>query len=261
MTASSLLDVEIADSKKEIFSSQELALVDLKKIPEHVAIVMDGNRRWARLKNLLPVIGHWEGAEVLSNIVQAAIALGVKTLTVYAFSTENWNRSESEIEALMNIFELYLIRKRETMVREGICLDVIGDLSRLPPKVLEALGRTQLATQEGKKINLVLAVNYGGRDEIRRAIIKILERNEEKKILSEELTEQFISQFLDTKKWKDPDLMIRTSGELRISNFLLWQLSYSEFYVTDVHWPAFTPKELLKAVLAYQTRQRRLGGG
>lgn len=245
---------------KEVLSREDLSRVHLQKVPQHIAIVMDGNRRWAKAKHLRSMFGHWEGAEVLTDVVRAAVQLGVKTLTVYAFSTENWNRPQSEIEYLMNIFELYLIRKREMMIKEGICLSAIGDLSRLPQSVQEALNQTRLATKNGQKINLVLALNYGGRDEICRAIGKILARHDEKKISSEELTEQFVSQYLDTNPWGDPQLLIRTSGELRVSNFLLWQISYSEFYVTDVLWPAFTPKELLKAVLAYQSRERRMGG-
>jgi len=244
----------------EIFSSEELALFDREKGPRHIAIMMDGNRRWARLNNLCPLRGHWEGAEVLTDVVRAAILLGVQTLTVYAFSTENWNRSETEVDSIMKIFELYLVRKRQLMMKEGIRLDAIGDLSQLPLRVQRALNRTRQATCNNHKINLVLALNYGGRDEIRRAIGQILLRHDEKKIMPGELTEQFISQFLDTNQWGDPDLLIRTSGEMRVSNFLLWQISYSEFYVTDVLWPAFTPRELLRAVLAFQARQRRLGG-
>jgi undecaprenyl diphosphate synthase len=247
--------------ENEVFSPEEMSQLDPRKIPGHVAIVMDGNRRWARNNKLPSIMGHWEGAEVLTDVVRAAAQLGIKTLTVYAFSTENRSRSVSEIEALMNIFELYLNGKRELMVKEGICLNMIGDLTRLPPRIQEAFHQTRLATQGCQRINLILALNYGGRDEIRRVIAAILARHDAKKILPEELTEQFISQYFDTNRWGDPDLMIRTSGELRISNFLLWQISYTELYVTDVLWPAFTPKELLQAVLAFQTRQRRLGGG
>jgi undecaprenyl diphosphate synthase len=246
---------------KDLFSPEELALIDPDQIPQHVAIIMDGNRRWARKHNLPPIMGHWEGAELLTDVVRAAAQLGIKTLTIYAFSTENWSRPSSEIDALMNIFEIYLVRKREMMVKEGICLDAIGDLSRLPPKVREAFRQTRQATKDCRRVNLVLAMNYGGRDEIRRVIGRILDRNEEKKILPEELTEEFISQYFDTYRWGDPDLLVRTSGELRVSNFLLWQISYTELYVTDVLWPAFTPKDLLQAVQSYQTRQRRLGGG
>jgi undecaprenyl diphosphate synthase len=258
---SALCSIAHEDGHKEVFSLEELALFDRKRGPRHIAIMMDGNRRWARLNNFYTMKGHLEGAEVLNDVVRAAIQLGVQTLTVYAFSTENWNRSESEVESLMKLFELYLVQKKTLMMKEGIRLDAIGDLSRLPLRVKKALQKTRKATEKNQKINLVLAINYGGRDEIRRAIGRILARHDEKKISDTELTEGFISQFLDTNKWGDPDLLIRTSGEMRVSNFLLWQISYSEFYVTDVLWPAFTPQELLRAVLAFQARQRRLGGG
>jgi len=246
---------------KEIFSQEDLALFDRAKGPRHIAIMMDGNRRWARLNNLFPEKGHLQGAEVLNDILRAASLLGIQTLTVYAFSTENWNRSKSEVESLMKIFEYYLVYKRQLLLKEGVRLDAIGDLAGLPLQLREALQNTREATRHNQKINLVLALNYGGRDEIRRAIGRILAHHDEKKIASDELTEEFVSRFLDTNQWGDPDLLIRTSGEMRVSNFLLWQISYSEFYVTDVLWPAFTPQELLRAVLAFQARQRRLGGG
>ncbi len=247
------------EEAKTIFSSQELSLIDPQKVPQHIAVIMDGNRRWAKQQDLPPMMGHWEGAETLTDVVRAAAELGVKTLTVYAFSTENWARPDSEIEALMNIFELYLIRKRETMIRDGIRLDAIGDLSRLSPNVLEAFYQTKKETEHCNRINLVLALNYGGRDEIRRAILKILQENEKKKLEPEELTEEYIAKYLDTNRWGDPDLLIRTSGELRVSNFLLWQISYSELYVTDVLWPDFSPKQLFEAMVIYQARNRRGG--
>ena len=247
--------------EKLLFSPEEIAQLDLQRIPQHVAIMMDGNRRWARKEKLPPILGHWEGAEIVTDVVRSAAQLGMKTLTVYGFSTENWNRSESEVDALMEIVELYLIRKRNLMVEEGIRLSAIGDLAKLPPRVQNALEETRQATSGGQKINLVLALNYGGRDEIRRVIGRILKRHDEKKIADSELTETFISQFFDTAPWGDPDLLIRPGGELRVSNFLLWQISYTELYVTDVLWPAFRPKDLWTAVLAYQSRNRRLGGG
>jgi undecaprenyl diphosphate synthase len=206
-------------------------------------------------------MGHWEGAEVLTDIVRFASQLGVNTLTVYAFSTENWGRPNVEVEALMNIFEVYLKEKKEQMIRDGIRLDGIGDIAGLPPKVQEAFYQTRKETQHCDKINLVLAMNYGARDEIRRAFIKIFEENEKEKIPFQNFTEDLISRHLDTSVWGDPDLMIRTSGELRMSNFLLWQMSYTEIYTTEVLWPDFCPKELLEAVLVYQKRNRRIGKG
>jgi len=205
------------------------------------------------------MMGHWEGAEVLIDVVRSGIELGIKTLTVYSFSTENWERPGQEVSALMDIFEAYLIRNRELMVREGIRLNAIGDLSRLPHKVRLAFHETQEMTQKGTRINLVLALNYGARDEIRRAIVKILERNEKQQIEIEKVTEEYIGGFLDTKEWGDPDLLIRTSGESRLSNFLLWQISYAELYVTDVLWPDFSPQSLYDAVLGFQQRVRRVG--
>ena len=247
--------------KKIFFSPEQISQLDPCKIPQHVAMVMDGNRRWARKKHLPSIMGHWEGAEVLTDIVRSAAQLGIKTLTIYAFSTENWNRSKNEVDALMEIINLYLVQKKDLMVNEGIRLGAIGDLSKLPIEVQTNLSETLKATQNGQTINLVLALNYGGRDEIRRVILQILKRHDQKKINSEELTESFIAQYLDTTPWGDPDLLIRTSNELRVSNFLLWQISYTEFYITDVLWPAFKPHDLFQAVLAYQMRQRRLGGG
>lgn len=260
MTAHSDLSLETAETKN-CYTPEELAILDPQKIPKHVAIIMDGNRRWAKQHGLPPMMGHWEGAEVLTDVVRAASDLGVKTLTVYAFSTENWIRPESEIEALMNIFELYLIRKREHMIRDGIRLEGIGDLSRLPLNVRNAFEQTKKATEHCEKIRLVLALNYGGRDEIRRAFVKIIQQYDREKFHPEELTVEQISKYMDTSDWGDPDLLIRTSGELRVSNFLLWQISYAEIYASDVFWPNFSSKHLLEAVLAFQSRNRRLGGG
>lgn len=259
MTAHSAVTCE--RNSKEIFSSDLLSFIDPKKSPKHVAIIMDGNRRWAKLRGLPPIMGHWEGAEGLIEIVRSAAELGIKTLTVYSFSTENWERPGNEIEALMNIFEVYLVRKRELMVRENIRLSAIGDLSRLPFHVREAFEQTKQATQNADRINLVLALNYGARDEIRRAIVKILQENEKQKVEIDTITEEYIADHLDTKDWGDPELLIRTSGELRVSNFLLWQISYAELYVTDVLWPDFSPLRLYEAVLAFQQRNRRHGGG
>ncbi len=250
---------ETAKRASTLFTQEERSLLDPQHVPHHIAIIMDGNRRWAQNEKLKAVAGYWEGAELLIEIVRASAELGVRVLTVYAFSTENWFRPENEIEGVMELFEFYLTHKRELMVQEGIRLDVIGDITKLPSKVQAALQETRSATASGTQINLVLALNYGGRDEIRRAMLKIIERHEREPIKKEELTETFISQFLDTSRWKDPDLMIRTGGDMRISNFLLWQLSYSELYISDKFWPDFTPKELLRALLDFQSRRRNFG--
>lgn len=242
-----------------LFSQQELLLLEPEHVPSHIAIIMDGNRRWAKNEKLQTVAGYWEGAELLSDIVRASSELGVKMLTVYAFSTENWFRPESEVESLMELFEFYLTHKRAAMVQEGIRVETIGDTSKFPPKVQAVLQETRQATAGGDTITLILALNYGGRDEIRRAILKMLERHDKKPIEKEELTEPFIAQFLDTGRWKDPDLLIRTGGDMRISNFLLWQISYSELYISEQFWPDFTPKELLRALLEFQSRRRNFG--
>lgn len=244
----------------EKYSSEELESVKGANIPRHVAIMMDGNRRWAKLRGLPNIVGHWQGADSLTKIVKAASELGIEVLTVWALSTENWSRPADEIDGLMHLFKVYLQKQKHKMVEEGVKFDTIGDLSRLPQSVREELEETKKATRGGKKIDLVLAINYGGRDDIRRATQAIVTDCLEGKLLKENLSEAVISGYLDTAKWRDPDLIIRTSGELRLSNFLLWQLSYAEIYITDVLWPDFNEKELLKAVLTYQQRERRLGG-
>jgi len=230
------------------------------KIPRHVAIIMDGNRRWAMKNGLKTIEGHWKGAEVLSNIVSESIELGVKVLTVYSFSTENWNRSDEEIEGLMTLFSTFLKTKREMLVKNGIKLEMIGDLEPFPENVKEVFCETQEATKDGNTLTLVLALNYGGRDELRRSVLKIIDDVESGKLQKSNLTEECFSTYLDTKDIGDPDLLIRTSGENRISNFLIWQISYSEVYISDVLWPEFSRKDFVEAIGEYQRRERRRGG-
>lgn len=229
------------------------------KIPKHIAIIMDGNRRWAASHEFPAEIGHWQGAEALTNLVRIASAMGVKILTVFAFSTENWNRSPEEIESIMELFHLYLLRQKESMVKEGVKLDAIGDLDVMPAHVKAALNETKEATKDCSTIELVIALNYGGRDDIRRGVLAMINDVEQGLITKKEITENTISKYLDTAKWPDPDLLIRTSGEQRISNFLIWQISYAEIYITDVLWPDFDEKELALAINEYQQRERRLG--
>lgn len=223
--------------------------------PKHVAIIMDGNRRWAKSRNLPPAVGHWEGAEKLTEIVRHASELGVQTLTVFTFSTENWKRSPEEVDSLMNILEIYLYKKKDQMIQDGVKLGAIGDLSALPKNVRDAYESTRKATEHCNKINLVIAVNYGGRDELRRAIAKILSDN----VKPENVTEELIAKHLDTYPYGDPELLIRTSGEFRVSNFLLWQICYSEIYTTPVLWPDFLPHHFSEAITHYQSRDRRRG--
>ena len=249
----------LKESEEAIFSLEELSTLNSQKIPRHIAIIMDGNRRWASAEELETISGHWEGAELLTDVVRASAELGVRTLTVFAFSTENWSRPQHEIEALMELFEFYLLHKREMMEREGIKFQAIGDLSRLSAKISNVIEQTRKATEHCERINLVLAINYGARDEIRRAMGKILRYREQYGLAEEDLTESFIAKFLDTSKWGDPDLLIRTGGEMRLSNFLLWQISYAELWMSNKFWPEFTPHDLLDAIKEYQLRKRRIG--
>lgn len=230
------------------------------KIPGHIAIAMDGNRRWAR-KNGLPLMaGHAQGAIALHNIVMAAAKIGVKTLTVYTFSTENWHRSPEEVETLFYLYVKNLREFRGTMIEQGVRFDTIGDLSKFPKDLVEEIEQTKEATKQGSKIELVLAMNYGSRDEICRAAKGILKDFEKGKFQDLNLTESTFASYLDTAKWKDPELFIRTSGEKRLSNFLLWQLSYAEVYITDVLWPDFNEEEFHRAITEFQQRERRWGG-
>ncbi len=238
---------------------QEELKLDPHRIPNHVAIIMDGNRRWAKRKGVPAVVGHWNGAEALSKTVENAASLGVKVMTVYAFSTENWNRPNDEVDSLMRLFQMYLNGNKDRMIREGVRLATIGDIRRLSPEVKQTLADVKKATAGGDRIDLVLAVNYGARDNIRRATTSIIEDCLSGRVNKEDISEALISRYLDTAPWGDPQLVIRTSGEHRLSNFLLWEISYAEVYITETLWPDFNEKELIKAVAEYQKRERRAG--
>lgn len=239
---------------------QENLEMDFDNIPQNVAIIMDGNRRWAKKNNLPETAGHWEGAYALKEMVKVAVKMGIRVLTVYAFSTENWSRSALEIESLMALFQSFLEEQKNDLITKRVRLCTIGDLSFLPPSLTQILQEVIEATKQGDKLDLVIAINYGGRDDITRAMRKIAQDVAQKKISQEIIDEQLISSYLDTAQWKDPDLLIRTSGEKRLSNFLLWQISYSEVVISDVLWPDFTAKHLKEAIAEYQSRKRRLGG-
>jgi len=240
---------------QQIFQKQ----FDQALLPRHVAIIMDGNRRWARQKGYLPVVGHWRGAETLMKITEIAASLGIKVLTVYAFSTENWKRSIEEVNDLMQLLKNYLLMQKDLMLKEGVRLQTIGDLSYFPEELKVIIEKVKKETEKGEKINLVLALNYGARDEICRAARTIFEDIEKGLVKKEDVSEQLFSRYLDTAPWGDPDLLIRTSGELRVSNFLLWQISYAEVYVTETLWPDFQESDFLAALLNYQNRERRQG--
>ena len=251
------------ENNTTLLDSSDLNKVDetpfQQTVPSHVAFIMDGNRRWSHAKGLSLTEGYTQGADKLNEIVSIAIKEGINTLTFYAFSTENWHRSEYEVSIVMDLFVIYMKKMRRTFIRQGIRLETLGDLSRLPSKVYDVLMSMKEETRLGKSIQLNLALNYGGRDEIRRAFCEIYEDLREEKIFKSDVTEDLISRYLDTKNIKDPDLLIRTSGEFRLSNFLLWQLSYTEMYFTDCLWPNFTGEEFKKALSEYKRRQRRDG--
>lgn len=243
------------------YTREQIQLLDRNRIPKHIAIIPDGNRRWAKKNNLSVMQGHRQGADNLMEIVKAAKALGIKVITFYVFSTENWSRDPIEVRALLWLLESYLIEQRPVMLENGVKLQTIGDCSRFPNSVRRTIQESKDATNHCEDIEMVLALNYGSRDEIRRAVQLILDDIASKGILPvEKVTESLISGYLDTAKWPDPDLLIRTSGEKRFSNFLLWQSSYTELYIDQVLWPDFHPRNLLNAVVEFQKRDRRLGG-
>lgn len=253
------MDVTTSLAQEKIYSEKRLLTLNPLRIPKHIAIIMDGNRRWASRRGLLPIAGHMRGADTLVQIVRAASELGVEVFTVYAFSTENWKRNPVEVEALMKLFKTFIAKQKDSMIKEGVRLDIIGDTSRLPTDVKDSFDDVIQATKGGSKFNLVLALNYGGRDELKRAVSAIVDDCLSSKLSKDAINEELISSYLDTSKWQDPDLLIRTSGENRLSNFLLWQISYSEVFLTDVLWPDFSEQNLLEAILEYQKRELRIG--
>ena len=231
-----------------------------RKIPQHIAIILDGNGRWAKAKGMPRNYGHTAGAKNVETVCQAAHDLGVKYVTMYAFSTENWNRPEGEVEALMKLLESYLKNCIKTADKKNMLVRVIGDTTRLSERFQERIRELEAASAKNDGLNLQIAINYGSRDEMTRAMRRMSEDVAAGKRKPEEITESVFEEYLDTAGIPDPDLLIRTSGELRLSNFLLWQLAYSEFYFTDVPWPDFHKEELERAIEAYNKRDRRFGG-
>ena len=231
-----------------------------RKIPQHIAIILDGNGSWAKAKGMPRNYGHTAGAKNVETVCQAAHDLGVKYVTMYAFSTENWNRPEGEVEALMKLLESYLKNCIKTADKNNMRVRVIGDTTRLSDRFQERIRELEAASAKNDGLNLQIAINYGSRDEMTRAMRRMSEDVAAGKRKPEEITESVFEEYLDTAGIPDPDLLIRTSGELRLSNFLLWQLAYSEFYFTDVPWPDFHKEELERAIEAYNKRDRRFGG-
>ncbi|MBQ9928030.1 MAG: isoprenyl transferase [Lachnospiraceae bacterium] len=230
------------------------------KIPNHVAIILDGNGRWAKSKGMPRNYGHVQGAKTVEVICEEAYRMGIQYLTVYAFSTENWSRPQDEVDALMKLLRNYMKTCLTTAKKNRMCVRVIGDKTRLDEDIRTRIEELEEATKDNDGLHFQIAINYGGRDEIVRAVKKLAEKVEGGTIKAEEISEQLISDTLDTKGIPDPDLLIRTCNEQRISNFLLWQLAYTEFYFTPVAWPDFSKEELIKAVEAYNHRNRKYGG-
>ena len=230
------------------------------KVPQHIAIILDGNGRWAKAKGMPRNYGHAQGSKNVERICEEAWRMGIKYLTVYAFSTENWNRLDSEVAALMQLLRNYMKTCLKTAAKNDMKIRVIGDIDPLDDDIKNRIRELEAATVDNGGLNFTIALNYGSRDELTRAARKMAKDCEEGKLKAEDIDESVFESYLDTHDIPDPDLMIRTSGEQRLSNYLLWQLAYSEFYFTDVPWPDFTKEELVKAIEEYNHRHRRFGG-
>ncbi len=229
-------------------------------VPRHVALILDGNGRWARKRGLPRTMGHKEGCVAVEKTVENAARMGIEYLTVYGFSTENWKRSEEEVGALMQLFRFYMVRLLKIASANNVRVIMIGDRTRFAQDIIRGLDRLESETKDNTGLTFVIAVNYGSRDEITRAVRRLAEDCVAGKQKPGDITETLIEGYLDTAGIPDPDLLIRTSGELRLSNYLLWQMAYTEIYITDCLWPDFNQEELEKAILAYNKRNRRFGG-
>lgn len=235
------------------------AMAEENKIPQHVAIILDGNGRWAKSKGMPRNYGHVQGAKTVEVICEEAYRMGIQYLTVYAFSTENWDRPADEVDALMGLLRNYMKTCLKTAAKNNMCVRVIGEKSRLDEDIRKRIGELEEATKNNTGLHFQIAINYGGRDEIVRAVRKLAAQVKEEALAPDEITQEQLGNALDTAGIPDPDLLIRTCGEQRISNFLLWQLAYTEFYFTPIAWPDFSKEELEKAVEAYNKRDRRYG--
>lgn len=236
--------------------NEELGL----KIPQHVALILDGNGRWAKKRHLPRTYGHKVGSQNVEDMLTVVDDFGIKYFTVYAFSTENWKRSKDEVDTLMGILRSYLKNCVKKSMKNNVRCRVIGRREELSPDIVESIVNLEETTKNNTGLNFTIAINYGGRDEITRAVRKIAQQIENGEISAEDVSEELISKNLDTYELPDPDLLIRTSGEQRLSNYLPWQLVYSEFYFTDTFWPDFHKEELMQAILKYNKRDRRYGG-
>ncbi|SCY35243.1 undecaprenyl diphosphate synthase [Lachnospiraceae bacterium XPB1003] len=225
----------------------------------HLAVILDGNGRWAKSKGLPRNAGHIQGAKVVEEMCELVWKYNIEYFTVYAFSTENWSRPEEEVSALMKLLREYMKNSIKRAMKNNMKVRVIGDRTKLAPDIVESIEKLEAETNDNTGLKFTIAINYGSRDEIRRAVKQIAEETAAGKIKPEDVTEELIASKLDTAGYPDPDLLLRTSGEQRISNYLLWQCAYSEFYFTEVPWPAFNEAELVKAIEAYSNRDRRYG--
>ena len=231
-----------------------------ERIPRHVALILDGNGRWAKKRGLPRTMGHKEGCKTVEKTVEIAARMGIEYLTVYGFSTENWKRSSEEVGALMQLFRYYMVCLLKIAKQNNVRVKMIGDRRRFDEDIIEGINRLERETKENTGLTFVIAVNYGARDEITRAVSRLAADCVQGRVKAEEITEDVLSSYLDTAGMPDPDLLIRTSGEIRLSNYLLWQLAYTEIYVTDCLWPDFNEEELKRAVVQYNKRERRFGG-
>ncbi|MBW2439638.1 MAG: isoprenyl transferase [Deltaproteobacteria bacterium] len=248
--------------KKSLNSSPSVSNpveLDPTKLPAHVAIIMDGNGRWAKKRLLNRINGHEKGSETVRAVVRTCREIGIPYLTLYAFSTENWQRPKTEVEALMTLLKNFLLSEQKELLENNIRLRVIGQVERLPAKVQQALRETMTATENNTAMTLILALSYGGRAEIIRMVQEVALRVKREEVDPQAITAELIAEHLYTRDIPDPDLLIRTSGEMRISNFLLWQIAYSEIFVTPTLWPDFSREELLEILKDYQSRERRFG--
>jgi undecaprenyl diphosphate synthase len=239
--------------------TQKDVRLDPEKLPAHVAIIMDGNGRWAKKKLMNRIKGHEQGSQTVRTIVTACSRLGIKILTLYAFSTENWARPKTEVTALMMLLKKFIVSERQELEKNNIRLNVIGQQYRLPPDVQTALNTTLAATKHNTRMILNLALSYGSREEITTAVRRIAEKIESKALTLDEIDQDLISDHLYTASMSDPDLIIRTSGEYRLSNFMLWQAAYSEIFISQTLWPDFSEQEFMDILTEFQQRDRRFG--
>jgi len=247
-------------SEEKLTNTAKRLGITIEQVPRHIAIIMDGNGRWAQEKGLPRVAGHRKGGKTVEKIAQHSVDLGIESLTLYSFSIENWKRPKDEVDALMYLYSQYLVEIRPTLMKNNVKLVHLGRLIPLPPVVTNELAKTIQMTAANTGMILALALNYSSRIELMDAVMKIAQEYKDGQLSLEDIDEQCISRHLYTAGLADPDLLVRTANEMRVSNFLLWQISYSEFYVTETFWPDFKEEDLEKAILAYANRNRRFGG-